>query len=138
MQIIFGTHEFGALAYPRENGEMLVVNFDATGTTFEDLKDILHDLKSTRVITFVDEGEHEIEYRNYSVYKELQYTDEDERTVAMATLLQEDLATKVDRLTVFIEEQIESTNNAIDDIMTVVIPELLFGDMPTDDEEEEP
>lgn len=138
MQIIFGAHAFEALAYPRENGEMLVVNFDATGTTFEDLKDILHDPKSTRVITFVDEGEHEIEYGNYSVYKELQYTDEEERTVAMATLLQEDLATKVDRLAVFIEAQLETTNNAIDDIMTVVIPELLFGDMPTDDEEEEP
>ena len=138
MQIIFGTHTFEALAYPRENNDMLVLNFDATGTTFEDLKAILHDHKCTRVVRFVDEGEHEIEYSNYSVYRELQYTDgEDERTIAMATLVQEDLATKVDRLAELINEQavsIEDTNTAIDEIMTIVIPELLGGETPVDDE----
>ena len=138
MQIIFGSHTFEALAYPRENNDMLVLNFDATGTTFEDLKTILHDPKCTRVVRFIDEGEHEVEYSNYSVYRELQYTDgEDERTVAMATLIQEDLATKVDRLAELINEQavsIEDTNTAIDEIMTVVIPELLGGETPVDDE----
>lgn len=140
MQIKFGTHTFEATAYPRENGEMMVASFIATGTTFEDLKEILHNPKNTNVIVFVDEGEHEIEYRNYSVYRELQYTDgEDEDTVATVTLKLEDLATKVDRLAALIEAQaisIEDTNTAIDEIMTVVIPELLFGDLIAVDDEE--
>lgn len=137
MQIAFGSYTFETDSKPRESGSTLVVSFFPGEMSFESVKELLHSPVNTQSVVLID-GQHETEYHNFTVYKELQFHDKGEVIVATATLNKEDLATQVRRLADAVEAQgvsIEDTNNAIDEIMTVVIPELLFQE-PVDDEVE--
>lgn len=137
MQIAFGNYTFEADSKPRESGSTLLVTFFPGEMSFEDVKEMLHSPFNTQTVTLID-GEHETEYHNFTVYKELQFHDKGDATVATTTLNKEDIATQVRRLAEAVEAQgasIEDTNNTIDEIMTVVIPELLFPE-PVDDEVE--
>ena len=137
MQIAFGSYTFETDSKPRESGSTLVVSFFPNEMPFESVKELLHSPLNTQSVVLIDE-QHETEYHNFTVYKELQFYDKGEVIVAAATLNKEDLATQVRRLADAVESQgvsIEDTNNAIDEIMTVVIPELLFQE-PVDDEVE--
>lgn len=138
MQIAFGSYTFEADSKPRESGSTLMVSFLPGEMTFEDVKEMLHNPSNTQCITLID-GEHEIEYHNFTVYRELQFHDKGGNIItATVTMNKEDLATQVRRLAEAVEAQglsIEDTNTAIDEIMTVVIPELLFPE-PVDDEVE--
>ena len=124
MQVVFGENTFEAVSQPRENGNTLILAFDPDESSFAQIKSILHSQTNTRTIEFVD-GEHTIEYRDFVVYRELIFNDKDGVITATATLYKEDLTDRVTALANYIED----TNIAIDEIMTVVIPELLFGDM---------
>ena len=54
MQIVFGSHTFEAAGQPRENGNMLILAFDPSASTFDQIKAILHSATNTRSIEFVD------------------------------------------------------------------------------------
>ena len=122
MQVVFGENTFDAVNQPRENGSMLILAFDPGESTFDEVKAIIHSQTNTRTIEFID-GEHSIEYRDFVVFRELVFNDNGEQITATATLYKEDLTDRVTALADYIED----TNTAIDEIMTVVIPELLFG-----------
>ena len=122
MQVVFGENTFDAVNQPRENGNMLILAFDPGESTFDEVKTITHSQTNTRTIEFID-GEHTIEYRDFVVFRELVFNDKDDEITATVTLYKEDLTDRVTALADYIED----TNTAIDEIMTVVIPELLFG-----------
>ena len=124
MQVVFGENTFEAVGKPRENGNMLILAFDPDESSFDQVKAILHSQTNTRTIEFID-GEHTIEYRDFVVYRELVFNDNGTSITATATLYKEDLTDRVTALAA----NIEDTNTAIDEIMTVVIPELLFGEL---------
>ena len=124
MQVVFGDSTFEAVNQPRENGNMLILAFEPGESTFDQVKAILHSQTNTRAIEFID-GAHTIEYRDFVVYRELVFNDNGEKVTATATLYKEDLTDRVTALAAYIED----TNTAIDEIMTVVIPELLFGEL---------
>lgn len=124
MQVVFGDNSFEAVNQPRENGDMLIIAFEPGESTFDQVKAILHSQTNTREIEFID-GEHTIEYRDFVVYRELVFNDKDGVITATVTLYKEDLTDRVATLAAYIED----TNTAIDEIMTVVIPELLFGEL---------
>lgn len=123
MQVVFGENTFEAVNQPRENGNVLILAFEPEDVTFNQVKALLHNQTNTREIEFID-GEHNIEYRDFVVYRELVFNDKDGEITATATLYKEDLTDRVTALAAYIED----TNTAIDEIMTVVIPELLFGE----------